>query len=37
MQDAAAMDQQGWIKIKAPQLTGALPGATSLAEFGQRL
>jgi hypothetical protein len=37
MQAAATIDQQRWIKIKASQLTGVMPGAISLAKFGQRL
>ena len=35
-QGAAAMDEQRWVKASAGQLTGALQGAASLAEFGQR-
>jgi two-component system sensor histidine kinase/response regulator len=34
---AAAMDEQRWVKSNAAKLTGALQGATSIAEFGQRL
>ncbi|MCX6928080.1 MAG: MCP four helix bundle domain-containing protein, partial [Verrucomicrobia bacterium] len=36
-QGAAAMDEQRWVKSNAARLTGGLQGATSLAEFGQRL
>ncbi len=36
-QGAAAMDEQRWVKATAGKLTGDLQGATSLAEFGQRL
>jgi two-component system sensor histidine kinase/response regulator len=36
-QGAAAMDEQRWVKSKASELMTALQGATSLAEFGQRL
>ena len=36
-QGAAAMDEQRWVKSNASKLTGELQGATSLAEFGQRL
>ena len=36
-QGAAAMDQQRWVKSNASKVTGELQGATSLAEFGQRL
>ena len=36
-QGAAAMDEQRWVKSNAARLTGELQGATSLAEFGQRL
>ena len=36
-QGAAAMDQQRWVKTSAAKITGELQGATSLAEFGQRL
>ena len=35
-QGAAAMDEQRWVKASAGQLTGALQGSASLAEFGQR-
>ncbi len=35
-QGAAAMDEQRWVKASAGQLTGALQGAASLAEFGER-
>ena len=35
-QGAAAMDEQRWVKASAAKLTGALQGAASLAEFGQR-
>jgi len=31
------MEQQRWVKSSAATVTGALQGATSLAEFGQRL
>jgi signal transduction histidine kinase/CheY-like chemotaxis protein/CHASE3 domain sensor protein len=34
---AAATDQQRWVKANVSRLTGELQGATSLAEFGQRL
>ena len=33
---AAARDQQRWIKTSVGKITGALQGATSLPEFGQR-
>ena len=36
-QGAAAMEEQRWVKSSAAKLTGALQGATSLAEFGERL
>jgi PAS domain S-box-containing protein len=36
-QGAAAMEEQRWVKSNAAKLTGDLQGATSLAEFGQRL
>jgi len=36
-QGAAAMDEQRWVKSNVSKLTGALQGAPSLAEFGQRL
>jgi signal transduction histidine kinase/CheY-like chemotaxis protein len=36
-QGAAAMDQQRWVKTGAAKITAELQGATSLAEFGQRL
>ena len=36
-QGAAAMDQQRWVKSNISRLTGALQGAASLAEFGDRL
>jgi methyl-accepting chemotaxis protein len=36
-QGAAAMDEQRWVKANASRLTGALQGALSLAEFGERL
>jgi signal transduction histidine kinase/DNA-binding response OmpR family regulator/HPt (histidine-containing phosphotransfer) domain-containing protein/HAMP domain-containing protein len=36
-QGAAAMDEQRWVKAGAGQLTSDLQGATTLAEFGQRL
>ena len=36
-QGAAAMEEQRWVKANAAKLTGGLQGATSLAEFGQRL
>jgi len=36
-QGAAAMDDQRWVKSNAAKLSGELQGATSLAEFGQRL
>ena len=31
------MEEQRWVKSSAARLTGALQGATSLAEFGERL
>ena len=34
---AAAMDEQRWVKANVSRMTGALQGAASLAEFGQRL
>ena len=34
---AAAMESQRWIKANTATLTGELRGATSFAEFGQRL
>ena len=34
---AAAMEGQRWVKANAAALTGQLQGATTLAEFGQRL
>jgi signal transduction histidine kinase/CheY-like chemotaxis protein/HAMP domain-containing protein len=34
---AAGMDEQRWVKANASRLTGALQGASSLAEFGERL
>ncbi len=36
-QGAEAMDEQRWVKSNASKLTGELQGATSLAEFGERL
>ena len=36
-QGAAAMDDQRWVKANVSRVTGKLQGATSLAEFGQRL
>jgi signal transduction histidine kinase/CheY-like chemotaxis protein/HPt (histidine-containing phosphotransfer) domain-containing protein/HAMP domain-containing protein len=36
-QGAAEMDEQRWVKSNASKLTGELQGATSVAEFGQRL
>jgi len=36
-QGAAAMQDQRWVKANAAKLGGDLQGATSLAEFGQRL
>jgi signal transduction histidine kinase/DNA-binding response OmpR family regulator/HPt (histidine-containing phosphotransfer) domain-containing protein len=36
-QGAAAMDEQRWVKANVSRLTGALQGAGSLSEFGQRL
>ena len=36
-QGSAAMDEQRWVKSNAATLTGDLQGATSLADFGQRL
>ena len=36
-QGAAAMDEQRWVKANVSRVTGALQGAASLAEFGQRL
>jgi HAMP domain-containing protein len=36
-QGAAAMEEQRWVKSNVAKLTGDLQGATSLAEFGQRL
>jgi len=36
-QGASAWSQQRWVKSSAATVTGALQGATSLAEFGQRL
>ena len=36
-QGAAAMDEQRWVKANVSRLTGALQGAASLEEFGQRL
>ncbi len=36
-QGAAAMDEQRWVKSTAGQITGALQGASSLTDFGQRL
>jgi signal transduction histidine kinase/CheY-like chemotaxis protein/HAMP domain-containing protein len=36
-QGAAAMDEQRWVKAGVSRLTGALQGAASLPEFGQRL
>ena len=34
---AAAMEEQRWVKANIAKLTGALQGAPSHAEFGQRL
>jgi two-component system sensor histidine kinase/response regulator len=34
---AAAMEDQRWVKANVATLTGALQGAASLAEFGERL
>ena len=34
---ASAMDEQRWVKSHTSKITGDLQGATSLAEFGQRL
>ena len=34
---AAAMEDQRWIKANVAALTGALQGAASLEEFGERL
>jgi signal transduction histidine kinase/CheY-like chemotaxis protein/CHASE3 domain sensor protein len=36
-QGAAAMEEQRWVKSNTATLTAGLQGATSLAEFGQRL
>ena len=36
-QGAAEMDEQRWVKANGSRLTGALQGAGSLSEFGQRL
>jgi two-component system sensor histidine kinase/response regulator len=36
-QGAAAMDEQRWVKSNASKLTAELQGATSFAEFAQRL
>ncbi len=36
-QGAAAMDEQRWVKSSASRLTGEVQGATSLAQFGERL
>ena len=36
-QGAAEMDEQRWVKANASRLTGTLQGASSLAEFGERL
>ena len=36
-QGAAAMDEQRWIKANVSRLTGALQGAGSLSDFGDRL
>ena len=36
-QGAAAMDEQRWVKANVSRVTGALQGAASLEEFGQRL
>jgi signal transduction histidine kinase/DNA-binding response OmpR family regulator/HPt (histidine-containing phosphotransfer) domain-containing protein/HAMP domain-containing protein len=36
-QGAAARDEQRWVKSSAAKLMGELQGATSLAQFGQRL
>jgi len=35
-QGAAGMDEQRWVKTSVAHLTGALQGASSLAEFGER-
>jgi signal transduction histidine kinase/CheY-like chemotaxis protein/HAMP domain-containing protein len=36
-QGALAMDEQRWVKANVSRVTGILQGASSLAEFGQRL
>ncbi len=36
-QGAAAMEEQRWVKSNAAKLTAELQGATTLADFGQRL
>src|SRR5262249_37321960 len=36
-QGAAAMDEQRWVKSTASKVLGDLQGATTLADFGQRL
>ena len=36
-QGAAAMERQRWVKSNGAKITGELQGASSLAEFGQRL
>jgi two-component system sensor histidine kinase/response regulator len=36
-QGASAMSEQRWVKTQASQLTGALQGAASVAEFSQKL
>ncbi len=36
-QGAAAMDEQRWVKSSAAKITADLQGATSVAEFGERL
>ena len=36
-QGAAAIEEQRWVKTSAATITGALTGAASLPEFGQRL
>src|SRR5207249_8521173 len=36
-QGASEIDEQRWVKASASRILGELQGATSLAEFGQRL
>ena len=36
-QGAAAMDEQRWVNATATQISGALQGVASLAEFGEKL